>query len=652
MPAQTFGGTAPGISVLVYSGTKSVFLGRASVGGPSDANGISFGIDTGTGRLYAVGADGLTIIDGRRTPVAPGVRYPEFGGKTNYVTLPVIAPDAVYSHPRLLVGFTTATPFPGCAACAEHDLTVFVDALPVTVDPPDSVVDNNTFSGTIPPGATIAATYGGTARGYGIHSDMVSGPFGAITDSVGSIPVALPFQRAAPDLMAASVDQVVLQNGSAQASATALTDANGSTAYNTQQCSDLSSPQSCTPTLGQVPGSSSAGRATGPTGQQWPFPSATCSQPGSDTLRTGSSDGFYTTSYQSQPSAPPQAGQAVAPGSTTNGGAHARVDCAATQPSNGSAYGESRVGALHQPEGGATIDLGAATVTASVQPPTDASGVMTSVVSAARGIHIDLGGGNGIDIGEISQTASTHANGQKGGAAGKRDVVLGDVSYTLNGTRTFLCKGTCTTAVTTVAEQLNTAFPTVIHVVAPDAAPIMAGSPGGYEAAVQANSAEQFGDQGFNSMSAEEASLLPALRMVLYYVQDGQPNLSREVVDFAGVEADTQMGLQVFPADDGSIAPPVTVDQALDAAGVPASSQFIPGTPGTPSSGDNGGGAAAPAATGPLGVLEASLTGLGWLYRSPGAALQMFAFLLLLGAPLVLISRRRWLQGDATGEEA
>jgi hypothetical protein len=157
---------------------------------------------------------------------------------------------------------------------------------------------------------------------------------------------------------------------------------------------------------------------------------------------------------------------------------------------------------------------------------------------------------------------------------------------------------------------------------------------------VQASPTQQQGDKQFNAITGfrgAESKFLPALRIVLY--DPGSSQISREILDFAGVEADAQMGLQVASAFAGDTGPAIDMTQAMADAGVAPLSSYVPGTAGSLAL------AGQPAGThfspGLQGLVERALAGLNWLVRSPMAGLQMATFLGLLGVPFLLM-RRRW----------
>src|SRR5262249_36638858 len=157
-----------------------------------------------------------------------------------------------------------------------------------------------------------------------------------------------------------------------------------------------------------------------------------------------------------------------------------------------------------------------------------------------------------LDIGTVSQTASARAAGRPGTTATANTVQISDV--VVDGKS--LCSAQC--SIQQVVDTVNKQFIGVMEIARPAADPTYdrsvggdgkgIGSQGGYIAAVQASLPQQYGDQQFNAMSPEESSLLPALRIVVFAYGDGSPNLSREVLDLAGVEVDAEMGIEVLPA--------------------------------------------------------------------------------------------------------
>jgi hypothetical protein len=169
------------------------------------------------------------------------------------------------------------------------------------------------------------------------------------------------------------------------------------------------------------------------------------------------------------------------------------------------------------------------------------------------------------------------------------------------------------------------------------------GSPGGYQSVIEADVNQQYGDIKFNGMENEEATFLPALRIVLYNPEDGNPGLNRHIVDLAGTQTDAQLGISALNL--GGNATGADVAQAAVDAGIPAgaplpgTSNFVPGDLG--GSGGPGGGGLTDVANGISGLVARVFDGMKWLFRNPWEALQLGGTVLLLALPYLLMDRRR-----------
>ncbi|MHB8717268.1 MAG: hypothetical protein ACYDAC_00030 [Candidatus Dormibacteria bacterium] len=622
-----FSGTT---NVLVYDGRQDQFVGRTDLG---SSKSVVLGLDTTTGRVYAIGGDGLTIIDGRLTPVPVGTKFPQYTANVDYVSVGVLPPTPDHPYARVPIPHSEflGGPWP------YYD--VYADAIPIPQQPNPANADANTHSGPIAPGAQLAVTANGSASGYGTHYDMVGGPAAAtnnlllnqteLPSCVPQIPQPipqppvhlpcqpLPFEYGNRDLLAGSVAGLSIDSGFAQGTVSALQPGDTGTA---------------------------SGYNSTTNGNQWPFPPATCSYPGGTASMTY--DGSY---YGSDPTNPQRV-----PGSDAST-AHATDNCNSNGGATAAAwYGGGPAAVSGFPD----ISIGHSESSASITPGSATAGTTSTTTSSAEGMHIVMPGGVGsVDIGRASATATATAAGTAGSATATYQSTVSQVSMTVAGTTLSLCPSVCSN-VASVIDEINNAFPTFIHIIQPQPDPTYYhdksgnpiasgqgyGTPGGYEALVQASLAEQTGDQKFNGMTFEESTILPALRVVTYSPQDGDPNQSRQIVDLAGVEAGADQGIQPI-APGGQLG--VTTQQALCAAGGcnPATSEYIagtagtPGTPGTP--GTSGGGPLGGLGRALGGAVERLFGGLQWLARNPLDALQMLGFLGLLGAPFLLMDRRR-----------
>jgi hypothetical protein len=295
----------------------------------------------------------------------------------------------------------------------------------------------------------------------------------------------------------------------------------------------------------------------------------------------------------------------------------------------------------------------AQTSTEVLSPDVNNGAARSTVTATASGIHVLLPSGAALDIGQIEQQATAEAAGRGGTAWTKRSVSLHDIRVTLpSGAEEKICVGSCINLdPAVVLDALNSIDPSHAYVTLPTPDEPFGsevdgvspkGSPGGYQAIVQASQAQQQGDALFNQMTGlggTEQTLLPALRIVLF--NPGSAQINRLVLDFAGVEAEAKLGKDVNLSDAGVIEPPPTtveLTQSLVESGAV-------GNVSVASSGGQGTTGASQQRVayqgGLLGVLERTLDGLRALIRSPFAGVQMAAFLVLLGLPLMLV-RRRW----------
>ncbi len=693
-----------GMSLAVYDGgdakRASGFTSRVRVAG-SAFN--AYGFDNTTGRLYVDDplSDGLMLVDGRLKQGQGYAAYPYPGFATgmnvatwNIATLP---PDDAHPYTRVILPNVTdvdmSTSIPPLPQEHMRSLTVLADRVPVSTDAPPASVDSNTYSGQIPAGADVSTAYSGHASGYGIHVTNVGGYWGAVENAVGGRPAPLPAATDPLDLAGGAVPESKLADGTAQATATSLSDVNGNAARTYRACTNGLSPLGCDPPPGcAVPGhgdpcgdavggvssqpcpspDTTAGRCqqleAASTAQQWPYPTAQCSDPGPQNLEGNHvvHGTFYTPEHSTDPSATPEPQQAA----PVDSGASARADCSDGRVVAAGQLGCSRVslpdashasppdvGCDGSPQdlsiGGANlapqITVANAWTTTSISPPV--GGVVVSTVTAvAQGIHIDLLDGASLSITQVEQDVWAEAGGRSGTAHTNRHVSIQGITLHQPGEPdSQLCVDSAgCSGDQGLLDKLNELDPSHLYVILPQPDEPFgterdgispAGSPGGYLAQVWASGAEQQGDKQFNDMngwSGTEQELLPALRIV--FNNPGEATESRLVLDWAGVEADASLGVQVNDASVDASPTSVEATQAMVEAGVPPSQTYVPGTTGLPGQSPV---AANVYPSGLLGVLERALTGLGWLVRSPLGGLQMAAFLMLLGLPVALM-RRRW----------
>jgi hypothetical protein len=601
LPAPFGGGT----DVLVYDGRSNAFVDRSNV--TKVGTSVTFALDSDSGRLYsfAPAPEGAHLIDGRRTPVS-NQSMPFVTSTASEVLLAVIPPTAGHKYPRLPVPHFNAQGLPPF-------FDVYVDSVAVTKDPKPSDVDARTQ--TPAPGADPSISYGTTARGYGMHLDYVGGPGGTFDNGIGLDPFGgipglsgeqIPFGPGNRDLLSGNVADLTLRDGASTGGATALN-------RDEKTAADYSNPAK-------------------QSGQIWPYPLAECNSNG------GHADQGWPGLYAGQdPDHPAQQ-------SGTADQANAEVHC------NGASVASTATATLSgwTAKGSAgfpTISVGPSGSRSVVTPPSPELGAVAETQSYAQGIRIDLTQGLSLSIGSVTASAKTSANGLAKGAHASYERTVNQVVLSQSGKPdTTICTAACSDS---DLSQLNKLLSTVVLLRLPDPDHRYfdpnsgSGSPGGYQAAVEASPEESTGDQQFNAMSTEESALQPAMRIVLFSPQDGQAAPNRVIVDLAGVQNETHLGYSY--TDRGTVDNPLTdASVAATDAGVAAYTTFDPGGPGGQRSSTVSGGLG--------GLVEKFLEGLQALRRSPREAMQMFSFLLLLFTPTLLMGRRRsWFAGLAGG---
>ncbi|HEV3230842.1 MAG TPA: hypothetical protein VG245_01170, partial [Candidatus Dormibacteraeota bacterium] len=607
----------PTVALLVYDGRQGIVEGSAKIGdSASDTNRLALAFDPESGRFYSLGkGQGLTLIDGRRTPVSPGAVFPQYARTLETVIYPVLPPDGAHPYRRVL--FPSG---PGLDTQSSGMLTafsVFADTVPVTTDPPAAAVDSSTFSGQIPAGAQVTSVYGGTARGYGYHSVLVGGVNGSTFDLEGGnygTVSSVPFGRT-NNLLGASVSDLSVRNGNPHGRSSAAEDGNATTAEDLQRCTDPTQSIQCTgrpdcAAASLVPGGSPVpcpplpATAPPPPGttapQSWPFASVDC--PAQDGSAKASTSGYSTTQADGS-------SQQVA-GSDTQAGA--AVDCGLNPAitANASIQGVGPGGSAGVP----LVQVGSGSVSGTITPPTGAAGVSVQTTAVADGVTVSLPTGS-FSIGEVRHTATATAAGSGGSARTTESLTIS--RFSIGGTEE--CQQ-CDPQL--VAQQISNAFPGQIlaEIPPPDdthakpctgdrltaAGATCFGSPGGYLAAIQAGLDQRLGDTTFNEMTEAQASMLPGLRIVAYGLGEGRPTRSRQVTDLAGVDVDAERGISVLPLATAGDFAAITPVAAAIAAGVPTT-QIVPGVPGIPATTGGGGG----------GFAQRVLQGIRSLLRSP-----------------------------------
>lgn len=583
-------GLDAGVTALAYDGRTGEFVGRTAVGDKSDANGTSVGIDPRTGRLYGTGAHAVTLVDGRRTPVAPGIRLP-ISAVTQRIDVVAVPPRPDHQYTRVFL------PAMDCSdeSCALFGIRIAADRVPVTTNPPFDSVDANTYDGPLA-GRDVATTYAGGAGGFGMRATWVGSANALLADATNRHDdvdhLGIPLGEGTRSLVSGYVVDTSLTTSDASAHATPLAADDGTRSF----YENSGPPPSPAPR---------------PPRNTWPYDVATCSDPGGDPH-----------------------------GSVTPTAGAATTTCAGSSRRQASA--DASFGGVVQ--GVPQISVGGSRTTTAVTAPAGPDGVTTEITASVTGVRITIDASDEIRIGEVVQHVTATATGRRGGARTARDgSTVRGLSVTVNGSTKVLCPDACGTA-SDAARAISEAFPEFLRAIPGIAdADLAHGSPGGYRAGIQSAASWIDADHQFNAMSVEEAAFLPSLRIVLY--NDGDA-LSRVVVDLAGVKANAQQGVQALASFDGGALPAPSTRTTVEggtAAPSPLGGFRGPGrtTPGPT--------VYVPSPSGIAGLLVRAFHGFSLLARHPAELASVAALLALLVAPALLMARRRtWLREAVT----
>ena len=515
--SQAGGATASGPSAVVYDAAHRAYVGAPTMGGPDIAFG-GFAVADAAGRFYAVGPDGVTVVDAAPTPLGQGVLSPTYHCNANLAIA-----DPVQR--RLFVwpvqGCTAADP--GIAPKGDH-LDVLQDEYPSVSPPPPPDPDSLTTQVAEQSGVTDAQ-YTGAADATGSRIRLIGGESGLVDGLVvGNYSYALG-QAGQNDPIA---DYSTRELDTAVISSTSLTN------YQAQAGSVAATADDVTATDIKTH-----------TGQDWPIAAVACSDPGTPT---------------------DQVSYAGNTGSSTS--------CAFQKEAEANSHAES-VGlllTLAGQSGPAPFDLGRAVSTTSVK--LDSSGLVSDARSVVTGIDIGA-----VRIDAVTSEAKCQAHGRTGTASCTYTRLLNGLS--INGSPQQGCvqmagpngeSDTCQT----LLDELNSIEPgyLVFSTPLPDGRPgFVNGSPGGYQAIVQR---ELYQHLQASVVNYDDSTDLPGLQIL--YIQDSNTQPSRVDVQLANVEAETHYGITLlYPGCASCAAAP----PALPAVSIPTPAPLhLTGKPG------------------------------------------------------------------------
>ncbi|HVL89904.1 MAG TPA: hypothetical protein VM841_06680 [Actinomycetota bacterium] len=249
------------------------------------------------------------------------------------------------------------------------------------------------------------------------------------------------------------------------------------------------------------------------------------------------------------------------------------------------------------------------------------------LVARAIAVVQDVSIGNRVRIGEIRAEALTRAKGRPGTAAGSFERFIENVRIDTdgNGTVDFTCELCRPQAVAAAIEQ---ALPGQVKVEfpSPDTA-WFGGSKRGYQAVVQKETFRGYAEKTLNDDDAPEVT-----GMQVTFFADGRAGRSRQVVQLAGVQAESHYGIYLLgqdapepePEPEPSVEPVPTVEPTVDAPVPPPPAPVVKGTKTVTET-----------------FVRRIAAGSALALAKPKDALLLGALWLFLGLPAYLILRRR-----------
>ena len=598
----------------------------------------AFGVNAQTGRLYMQTHEGLIASDYRHLPVPVGLSYYNLADTaSNEPASPqLISVDPLRS--RIYVpDFSTNVP----------TIAVYQDDLPpIGVSSPVNP-DNSTTDTPEIPGVT-AANYSGAGDAFGARVLSVGGVNRVLESRLGSCgansvtgnqqadaivncPYDVLDNPGDRDWYFGHVAEGSLTNVGASAVASAF-DVDTTTAKDLQSddvYGTTVTPPTASPVAGVTPNPITVPGAAGPYPSPSPAPAVSpppiaqfpvdraqdmprCQDFGGTPAKNGESHGFGNASANCDQND----GQVSAAGTFT--------------PSNGA------------------LDVVAnpMTSTASVQVlHSVAAGVTTTVKAAVRNVHLPPVSDPTVYIREIDTTATTVAHGRPGTASGtfQRKIYgfssLGPpgsaASYSCSDDSATPCNPAKVAAALTAAFNMA-GFNAAAYVPAPDGQ-YLNGTPGGYQAAVTKDQVLQASDATVND---DNSDAVTGLAVVLY--NDGSAGRSREILQFAGVHAESHYGIYALGSTVDSFAGSSPSD-----AGAPSTGTA--GVVGDTTPLSSAGPVVAPlpsSKTNPLVAIAHHIADVfqeGWrlLVSDPKTAALLAGVWGLLGMPVYLAIRRR-----------
>lgn len=519
----------------------------------------ALGVNVRTGHVYLKSGRRIIVSDVRGTPIPQGSSY-EYPSPN--------LPQAIFADPFQNRAFMRAESGGG--------IPVLVDETPDAARPDPVRYDDLTVD--IPEGPGTAEDYSGTANGFGVRVNLVGGWGGVLSPfrpvGVGkyvAIPNVSPGDRG---VVAGYVPSLDVRNVGASASAQAVSP-------DTLTAEDVRNRQNDVRGAGEANDQREVGTSLADR-LHWPWGSATClDADGSKPLQ--------------------ETGEGPA-------GSSAHVIC---DLSKSEATATSSVGGVS----GAGIAVAAAGVSAAARRDPK-EGMVTDVVSFARGIEIGVPGGGTLSIGQASWRVRTAARGRPRSARVAAERIVEGVLLTdASGKPLVQCPKDCNAE--EISKQINDVTDIKLRVRVPKA--YKTATPGGAFAGVQKAEADFYNDLTVNN---DTSRAVPALTIEVF---NDYGDKSRFVIDLAAVQSSSIYGISVLPAQD----PGPPLDPVVPQVG-----------PLTPPSTGLGTIAPTPSVAQP-GLIPRIVRTALLLVRSPAEALLTSLLLMVFTGVFAIASRRR-----------
>ncbi|TMC47810.1 MAG: hypothetical protein E6J14_14285 [Chloroflexi bacterium] len=637
-----------GFAAFAYSLTTDTFVGAIASGGTDPSFALTAaGYNPVLGRVYIRTVHALVTGDVRHRPLPGGTTYAALAD-----------PYTTPNRSALLIAVDPTTSTLYIPDRTSQSFLVYRDTAPPTPEAAPADPDAGTANIDEVPGKT-AVNYAGAGNGYGARFELLGGPNTQYANrdpfcqaDVLGLGQGDAFRQCLGDVATTPGDRSLIF------SPVGLPDI-GSVAFSPQEANADAQPAFIDRyTQADLRGNTltgSFGRVwTAQTGQPPPDP---CNPPPGQQPPSGCQ--LLPTPYDAI-----SASKATAPSHCNDTGGAKQAITSGNTPYAASATcsleGGVEASSSTGPGGAPPIVLGSDTTlptivsvsiggsaTKVITSRDPAKGLVTAATAKADNVTIFVDGVPQVLIGTVTTTADAYAHGRSGSASATFTRSFANVSAP-----TYQCTNDCKEAevrkaIQAVFTQAN--INAQVYTPNPDAT-YVSGTPKGYQAVVSKDEALFLSDFSINHDRMDAA---PALEIVID--NDGRAGPSREVVEFAGVHAESHFGVFPLPSVAGSatgttssgpsgLRSAVLPSVSADAGSAP---KWIPGTAGGITAQPHGGVKTAPAVSvNGLGDVPALFRN-GWqfLVNNPARAGLLAALWTLLLAPLYLAGRRGRLRG-------